>query len=99
VHKGNRRLQLVFLLLFKTGGYGSSNDGHAGPRAPPSWAPVQPPQLPCAWARGGGAPMQLLFGFMHCYAHVSTALMLMLMLELGVETCIRCGDTDAGAGS
>lgn len=35
--------------------------------------------------------MQLLFGFLHCFAHVSTAVVLMLLLELGVETCIRCG--------
>ena len=55
---------------------------------------MQPPRMPLAsWARTGGFSTQLLFGFMHCYAHVSAALVLMLLLELGVETCIRfvCG--------
>ena len=53
---------------------------------------MQPPRMPFAsWARTGGFSTQLLFGFMHCYAHVSAALLLMLLLELGVETCIRCG--------
>jgi len=57
---------------------------------PPRWAPVQPAPIALSWwARTGGGATQLLFASMHCFAHVSTALILMLMLELGVETCIR----------
>jgi hypothetical protein len=51
---------------------------------------VQPAPIALSWwARTGGGATQLLFASMHCFAHVSTALILMLMLELGVETCIR----------
>jgi hypothetical protein len=33
--------------------------------------------------------MQLLFGGGHALAHVSVAVMLMLVLELGIEMCMR----------
>ena len=85
-------VQTSFPPLHCAGGVGASKEGQGSPAAPPRWAPVQPPRMPFAsWARTGGFSTQLLFGFMHCYAHISAALLLMLLLELGVETCIRCG--------
>ncbi|MEW5320472.1 MAG: hypothetical protein WDW38_011542 [Sanguina aurantia] len=44
---------------------------------------------PVPHARSGGLPTQLLLAFAHTATHVSLAVLLMLLLELGVETCIR----------
>lgn len=45
-----------------------------------------------AWgcrARTGGALTKCVFAFVHTAVHLLVALMLMVLLELGVETCIR----------
>lgn len=41
-------------------------------------------------ARHGGVATQLVFTACHCFLHLATAISLMLILELAVETCIRC---------
>lgn len=40
-------------------------------------------------ARTGGALTKCVFAFIHTAVHLLVALMLMVLLELGVETCIR----------
>lgn len=40
--------------------------------------------------RTGGLQTQLVFGFMHAFTHFAAAVLLMVLLELGVETCIKC---------
>lgn len=40
-------------------------------------------------ARTGGALTKVVFAFVHTATHLLVALMLMVLLELGVETCIR----------
>ncbi|DBB07470.1 TPA: hypothetical protein ACH3X3_008941 [Trebouxia sp. C0006] len=40
-------------------------------------------------ARTGGAVTKCVFAFVHTAVHLLVALMLMVLLELGVETCIR----------
>lgn len=40
-------------------------------------------------ARTGGALTKCVFAFVHTAVHLLVALMLMVLLELGVETCIR----------
>jgi hypothetical protein len=44
---------------------------------------------PVLTVRVGGLGMQLLWGGCHALAHVSVAVSLLLVLELGVEMCIR----------
>lgn len=43
----------------------------------------------CQQVRSGGVLMQLLWAGGHTAAHLSTAVCLMLLLELAVEMCIR----------
>lgn len=38
----------------------------------------------------GGLQTQLVFAAMHAATHFSAAVLLMVLLELGVETCIKC---------
>lgn len=48
----------------------------------------------CPWwcrARSGGLVTQLLWAWLHISCHLCTAITLMLLVELGTETCIRCG--------
>ncbi len=40
-------------------------------------------------ARTGGVVTKCVFAFVHTAVHLLVALMLMVLLELGVETCIR----------
>ena len=40
--------------------------------------------------RSGGLPTQLLFAAVHTAMHLTAAVVLMVLLELGVETCIKC---------
>lgn len=40
-------------------------------------------------ARSGGYPMGLLFAFCHTLAHLTIAIILMLVLETGIYTCIK----------
>lgn len=45
------------------------------------------------WAcrgRSGGLPTQLMFAAVHTAMHLTAAVVLMVLLELGVETCIKC---------
>ncbi|GIL77238.1 hypothetical protein Vretifemale_6729 [Volvox reticuliferus] len=44
---------------------------------------------PLLTARMGGFGGQLAFATAHCLTHVSLAIVLLLLLELGVETCIK----------
>ena len=37
----------------------------------------------------GGLQTQLIFAGMHACTHFAAAVLLMLLLELGVETCIK----------
>ena len=41
-------------------------------------------------ARSGGLPTQLVFALGHAGAHLVAAVLAATLLELGVETCIRC---------
>lgn len=50
---------------------------------------VRHAQPPLVRARKGGSLMQLAFALAHCLLHVTAAINLMLLLELGVEMCIR----------
>ena len=45
--------------------------------------------LPCR-GRSGGIATQLIFAALHAATHVATAIFSVMLLELGVETCIRC---------
>ena len=47
------------------------------------------PALVSHRARTGGAVTKCVFAFVHTAVHLLVALMLMVLLELGVETCIR----------
>ena len=40
--------------------------------------------------RSGGLPTQLAFAALHTGMHLAAAVVLMVLLELGVETCIKC---------
>ena len=40
--------------------------------------------------RSGGLPTQLAFAAVHTAMHLAAAVVLMVLLELGVETCIKC---------
>ncbi|KAK9809330.1 hypothetical protein WJX73_005806 [Symbiochloris irregularis] len=40
-------------------------------------------------ARSGGLQTQLVFACMHAFTHFAAAVLLMMLLELGVETCIK----------
>jgi len=44
---------------------------------------------PLAKLRTGGSSTQLLVGSIHAGAHLSLAIVLLLLLELGVEVCIK----------
>jgi hypothetical protein len=44
---------------------------------------------PLAKLRTGGSSTQLLVGSLHAGAHLSLAIVLLLLLELGVEVCIK----------
>ena len=44
---------------------------------------------PLVTLRTGGFTTQLLVAFVHCSVHLMVAITLLLLLELGVETCIR----------
>ncbi|GLI59475.1 hypothetical protein VaNZ11_001358 [Volvox africanus] len=74
----------------------SSADGGAATTAAPAAAAggdrrassVSVPR-PLLTARMGGFGVQLAFATAHCLTHVSLAIVLLLLLELGVETCIK----------
>ena len=40
--------------------------------------------------RTGGLTTQLIAALAHASAHILTAVVSLVLLELGVETCIRC---------
>jgi hypothetical protein len=54
-----------------------------------SSVPVRHAPPPMLKARQGGLGMRLLFTGVHCLLHVTAAISLMLLLELGVEMCVR----------
>lgn len=80
-------LFLVALDLAKAGGVGSRSN----PPPPPSLSSaVRMPNLALqSLVRCGGLRTQAIFASVHCLCHVLVALSLMILLELGVETCIK----------
>lgn len=46
--------------------------------------------------RTGGMLTQLVFATLHAGTHVAAAIFSVVLLELGVETCIRCDTNLAG---
>ena len=65
---------------------------HVRPAALPPQLMVCPQTiicLRCCRARTGGTATRLIWASLHTGVHLLTALLLMVLLELGVETCIR----------
>lgn len=82
---------LVFLVLM-TFGFARAGGVGAVPTHP---APSTVARTESMWTalahrgRTGGLQTQLVFGFMHAFTHFAAAVLLMVLLELGVETCIK----------